>query len=165
MSTDLCSTVGSVGGEIFRQCILTRARQISRVLTAAYDQALRPHGINATQFALLVVLHELGPISRADLGRRNHQDRSTLTRNLQPLLAQGWIAEDVAEAGDGRSRPLSVTRDGKALLKRAAPAWERAQDAAKALIGDDGVGAIMGIASRLRRNTLSTGAGTTSIPD
>ncbi|NYI02115.1 MarR family winged helix-turn-helix transcriptional regulator [Cupriavidus plantarum] len=143
------SLSGTTGSDIFQHCVMTRARQISRVLTAPYEQALRPFGINATQFTLLVLVHELGPISRADLGRRNHHDRSTLTRNLQPLLTEGWIAEGVADAADGRSRPLSVTRAGKKVLKDAGPAWAEAQAMATALIGDDGVAAIMGIAKRL----------------
>jgi len=136
------------GSEILRSCLLTRTRQISRVLTAIYDQALRPFGINAPQFTLLVMVHELGPISRAALGRRNHHDRSTLTRNLQPLLAQGWIAEGTPEA-DGRTRLLSVSRPGKALIHSAAPAWSSAQATARALMGDAGADAIMGIARGL----------------
>jgi len=103
MRTEKRSPAGKPGAEIFQHCVMTRARQISRVLTAAYDQALRPFGINATQFTLLVLVHELGPISRADLGRRNHHDRSTLTRMM----------------------------------------------AATAMMGDDGVAAIMGIAAKL----------------
>ncbi|WP_454757916.1 MarR family winged helix-turn-helix transcriptional regulator [Cupriavidus campinensis] len=153
MRTDKRSVASNPGAEILQHCVMTRARQISRVLTAAYDQALRPFGINATQFTLLVLVHELGPISRADLGRRNHHDRSTLTRNLQPLLAAGWITEDAAEAADGRSRPLSVTRAGKSMLKAAAPAWAQAQAAARAMMGDDGVAAIMGIAGKLPKRS------------
>src|SRR4051794_31470120 len=34
----------SVVGEITRNCLLTRTRRISRVMTNIYDQALRPHG-------------------------------------------------------------------------------------------------------------------------
>ncbi|MEN7529363.1 MarR family transcriptional regulator [Cupriavidus sp. DL-D2] len=151
MTSGKRSPSGTTGADIFQHCVMTRARQISRVLTATYDQALRPFGINATQFTLLVLVHELGPISRADLGRRNHHDRSTLTRNLQPLLTEGWIAEDVAEAADGRSRPLSVTRAGKLVLKDAGPAWAEAQAIATTLIGADGVTAIMGIAGKLPR--------------
>jgi len=138
----------TMGSEILRNCLLTRTRQISRVLTAVYDDALRPFGIHAPQFTLLVMVHELGPISRADLGRRNHHERSTLTRNLQPLLAQGWLVEGTPEK-DGRTRPLTVTAQGKALLRKAAPAWSTAQAEARALVGEQGAGAIMGIAKEL----------------
>ncbi|MEM5389154.1 MarR family transcriptional regulator [Paraburkholderia phymatum] len=107
--------VKELSGEIARSCLLTRTRQISRVLTTIYDDALRPFGVNAPQFSLLVLIMELGPLSRSALGRRNHQDRSTLTRNLQPLIAQGWVCEGLP-GDDGRSRPLTLTQRGKALL-------------------------------------------------
>ena len=81
-----------LSSQIARNCLLTRARQISRVLTSVYDDALRPFGIVAPQFSLLVLIAEFGPISRSDLGRRNHHERSTLTRNLQPLIAQGYMS-------------------------------------------------------------------------
>jgi len=97
-----------------------------------------------------MLITELGPISRADLRRRNHHDRATLTRNLQPVIAQGWISEGYPE-DDGRIRPLSVTELGEELLHSAAPAWAAAQMKAKALMGEAGAKAIIGIASRLPR--------------
>jgi len=139
-----------VSSKIARNCLLTRTRQISRVLTAIYDEELRPFGITPPQFTLLVIIMELGPLSRSDLGRRNHHDRSTLTRNLQPLIAQGWVSEGVA-GDDGRSRPLSLTEQGKELLHRAAPAWSAAQTKTKALLGETGATALMGIAHELPR--------------
>jgi DNA-binding MarR family transcriptional regulator len=140
--------VGRVSREIARNCLLTRTRQISRVLTAIYDEALRPFGINSPQFTLLVLVMELGPLSRSDLGRRNPHGRSTLTRNLQPLIAQGWVTEGVP-ADDGRSRPLSLTAQGQELLESAASAWAVAQTKARDLLGEVGANALMDIASEL----------------
>jgi DNA-binding MarR family transcriptional regulator len=151
MSVDLQHTARrGVSSEIASNCLLTRTRQISRVLTAIYDEELRPFGINAPQFSLLVLIMELGPLSRSDLGRRNHHDRSTLTRNLQPLVSQGWVCEGPVQS-DGRSRPLSLTEQGKALLHDAAAAWSVAQTKAKALLGNVGATALMDIASDLPR--------------
>jgi len=138
----------AVSHEIAQHCLLTRTRQISRVLTAVYDEELRPFGINSPQFTLLVLIMELGPLSRAALGRRNHHERSTLTRNLQPLIAQGWVVEDLPEA-DGRSRPLSLTQQGKELLHRAASAWSAAQTKAHALLGEAGASVLMDVAREL----------------
>jgi DNA-binding MarR family transcriptional regulator len=120
-------------------------------VTAVYDRELRPHGVNSPQFTLLVLISQRGPVSRAELGRENHQDRSTLTRNLQPLIAQGWVAE-TTEASSGRSRPLLLTQQGRKLLFDAAPAWLSAQDKAKALLGETGANAIMRIAGELPRH-------------
>ncbi|MGF6722215.1 DNA-binding MarR family transcriptional regulator [Paraburkholderia sp. GAS41] len=149
MSVSIQQDTGSkVSREIARNCLLTRTRQISRVVTAIYDEAMRPFGINSSQFTLLVLIMELGPLSRSDLGRRNHHDRSTLTRNLQPLISQGWVSEGLV-GNDGRSRPLSMTEDGKALLQSAASAWSVAQSRAKAVLGEVGVHALMEIAGDL----------------
>jgi DNA-binding MarR family transcriptional regulator len=134
--------------EVTRECLVTRTRRISRVLTSIYDGELRPYGINSPQFTLLVVIFRLGPASRAEIGRQNHQDRSTLTRNLQLILAQGWVEETDNPAG-GRAKPIVLTQAGIDLLHRAAPAWRVAQTQAKAVLGDAGVAAIMDIADDL----------------
>ena len=130
------------------QCLLTRTRQISRVVTALYDQAMRPHGVQSPQFSLLVMIALRSPVSRSELGRENHQDRSTLTRNLQPLIAAGWVAEAASPDG-GRARPLSITAQGRALLRRAAPAWSLAQQQARAMLGEPGAQALTAIADAL----------------
>lgn len=140
-----------LSADITRQCILTRARQISRVLTAVYDEALRPFNIHSPQFSLLVLIAQFGPISRADLGKKNHQGPSTLSRNLQLLISQGWVTEGPADEG-GRRRPLSLTPEGIALMEGAASAWAVAQSKAKALLGESGAEVIMGIAQGLPRH-------------
>lgn len=142
-----------VSGEVTRDCLVTRTRRISRVLTGIYDQELRPFGINSPQFSLLVVISRLGPVSRAEIGRHNHQDRSTLTRNLQLILSEGWV-EEIRHATGGRGRPIVLTRSGKDLLTRAAPAWRKAQVQAKAILGETGVNAVMDIAKDLAPQSI-----------
>jgi DNA-binding MarR family transcriptional regulator len=137
-----------VTAEITNRCLLTRARQISRVVTAIYDQQLRPFGINSPQFSLLVMISRLQSASRSEMGRENHQDRSTLTRNLQVIIAEGWAAE-VAHSAGGRSKPITLTAAGKDLLCRAAVAWRLAQTQAEAVLGKPGAIAVSEIADRL----------------
>ena len=138
--------IENVIAEISGACVLMRARLISRVLTAIYDEGLRPFGIVSPQFALLVIIFAIEPATRAEIGRYHHQDRSTLTRNLKIILSQGW-AEEVQGEGGGRGRPIALTKAGKALLLEGAPAWRVAQARAKALLGKDGVTAITEIAN------------------
>jgi len=95
---------------------------------------------------LLVIISEIEPATRAEIGRYHHQDRSTLTRNLRILLSEGW-AEEVQDEGGGRGRPIVVTKAGKDLLRKGAPAWRVAQRRAKALLGEDGAIAITDIAN------------------
>ena len=134
--------------EMSSTCVLMRARLISRVITAIYDEALRPLCVGSPQFALLVVIFEMEPVTRADIGRYHHQDRSTLTRNLKIILAEGW-AEEVQDERGGRGRPIVLTKAGKNLLRNGAPAWRAAQAQAKALLGEDGVIAVTDVANRI----------------
>lgn len=126
--------------------MLMRARLISRVITAIYDEQLRPFGIVSPQFALLVVISEIEPATRAEIGRYHHQDRSTLTRNLKIILSEGWV-EEIQDEGGGRGRPIVLTKAGRDLLRKGAPAWRVAQARAKALLGENGAIAIMDIGS------------------
>ena len=126
--------------EVSRNCMLTRARRVSRVITGIYDQALRPHGINAPQFSLLVLITRLGGATRAEIGRANAQERSTLSRNLELLLKEGWVVEGQAE---GRSRPITISLAGRTVLEQAAPGWRAAQETTRNLLGETGASAIL----------------------
>jgi DNA-binding MarR family transcriptional regulator len=137
-----------VVSEIARACLMTRTRRISRVITGIYDQELRPFGINSPQFNLLALIARLGGASRAEIGRINHQDRSTLTRNLQIMLTAGWVEETSAKTR-GRAKPLSITKAGQDLMHRAVPAWRKAQLQAKDVLGERGAVAITDIADGL----------------
>ena len=140
--------IDALTNEINRECLLTRTRQISRVITSIYDQQLRPFGINAPQFSLLVVVARLGEASRAEIGRQNHQERSTLTRNLQLMLSEGWITESASNSR-GRGRAIVITKAGRKLLSDAAPAWRAAQKLGKDLLGENGVAAVKSVAKGL----------------
>lgn len=141
------SSIANLVGEVSRGCLLTRTRRISRVITAIYDEALRPFGVSSPQFSLLVVIAALSGASRAEIGRANHQERSTLTRNLAILLKEGWIEEMIPEAG--RSRPILLTKAGRELLADAADTWRSAQVKAKRLLGDSGATAVIEVADNI----------------
>lgn len=133
--------------EVAQHCLLTRTRMISRVITSIYDQALRPYEVNSSQFSTLVVIAKMNGASRAELGRANHLERSTSTRNLQLLLDQGWVEEQPAT--HGRSRPIVLSATGRELLAAAMPAWRGAQEEAKKLLGGEGASALLKIANGL----------------
>ncbi len=149
MKTDkqVATMVPALIGEVAKGCLLTRSRRIARVVTAIYDEALRPHGVNAPQFSLLVLVAKLNGASRAEIGRENHQERSTLTRNLALLISEGWVEEVVPKGG--RSRPILITDAGKELLASAGSAWRSAQGEARQMLGDEGVSAIVRLADHL----------------
>ena len=100
-------------------------RQASRALTQRYDAAFSADGIRSTQFSLLVALAQAPSIPLSRLAKAVVMDRTTLTRNLAPLVRRGLVEELGAE--DKRVRSYALTAHGKQLLVRALPGWKAAQ--------------------------------------
>jgi DNA-binding MarR family transcriptional regulator len=109
-------------------------RTVARLITNAYDDALRPSGLRVTQFALLVAIGAEQSVSITALARLIDMDRTTLSRNLKPLEKDGLIA--YGTGGWGRSRALELTAYGKERFQAATPLWERAQEAFRSKLGD-----------------------------
>ncbi|HJX86773.1 MAG TPA: MarR family winged helix-turn-helix transcriptional regulator, partial [Gemmatimonadales bacterium] len=66
-------------------CACFNVRKAARALTAFYDQVMAPTGLRATQGTLLVALARAGDIPVTRLAGILGMDRTTLTRNLEPL--------------------------------------------------------------------------------
>src|SRR5947199_9620506 len=122
---------------ISRTCIAVRLRLLNRVVTNLYDDALRPLGLKVSQLNLLVVTAKLGLAQPAKVCDLLHLDTSTLSRNVERMRAKGWL--EVVPGEDARTQPFRLTAQGRRLLERAVPAWERAQRQAEELLGEDGV--------------------------
>ncbi len=103
-------------------------RRTARTITQLYDRHLRGTGLRVNQFTLLVVLALAGeavPMGR--LATLLGVERTTLTRNLQPLEAQRYVTSGSAE--DRRQRRVAITERGRAAAAAALPAWRKAQAA------------------------------------
>jgi DNA-binding MarR family transcriptional regulator len=120
-----------------RGCTNFKLRQLTRGVNRHYDAMVASSGVKITQFSLLNHVVLLGPIRPSDLAARMNLDASTLTRNLQPLIAQGWLS---MEAGaDARSRLVAITEEGHAKWAEAKRAWKQAQLALNGRLGAERV--------------------------
>ena len=113
-------------------CLCFALRRAARAVTQHYDRLLRPSGLRTTQFSLLALLAQAGPMPMTRLATRLGLERTTLTRNLGPLAAKGWVA--VEEDEDRRVRNVRITPPGKAKAKAALPLWRKAQAGAAASV-------------------------------
>src|SRR3546814_10891132 len=75
-------------------CTNLKLRQLTRMVTRHYDGYIAKTGLKNTQFALLSYVVRLGPIQPVDLAGFMRMEASTLTRNLQPLAAQGLLRSE-----------------------------------------------------------------------
>lgn len=123
-----------------RGCTNFKTRQMARLLSRHYDVELAKAGLKTTQYSLLNhVLHQ-GPIAPGELARRMGLDASTLTRNLQPLLAAGWLVQ--AAGADARSRLITLTPAGRDKQAEALAHWKAAQLNVNATLGAERVVAL-----------------------
>ena len=94
-------------------CTNLKLRQLTRRVSQHYDLALAKTGLKTTQYSLLSHVVKLGPIRAVDLAGVMHMSTSTLSRNLQPLVAAGWVT--LGPGPDRRSRQAMLTDAGRAL--------------------------------------------------
>lgn len=123
-----------------RGCTNFKTRQLARLLSRHYDAELARAGLKTTQYSLLSHVLSLGPIAPGVLATRMGLDASTLTRNLQPLLAAGWLQQ--APGADARSRLITLTDAGRERHALARRHWKAAQLQVNAQLGSDRVAAL-----------------------
>ena len=120
-----------------RGCTNLKLRQLSRAVTRHYDAYVARTGLKNTQYSLLSHVVLLGPIQPVELARRMKLDASTLTRNLQPLVAQGWV--EIGPGADARSRIIRATAAGRSKRVEGQRAWKQAQLALNQRLSDERV--------------------------
>ena len=108
-------------------CACFNLRKAARAVTQHYDEALKPCGLRTTQFSILAVLARISPAPVARLSGALVMDRTTLTRNLKPLVGQGLVAI-LPGVDDRRKRNVSLTAKGRKAFERALPHWQAVQE-------------------------------------
>lgn len=128
--------------DVAKSCASFNLRKATRAVTQLYAAALAPSGLESTQFSLLVALalNERAPLSR--VAEKMVMDRTTLTRNLQPLVKQGWVT--VEPGPDRRERYIALTRAGRGVLDRALPLWQGVQGRVAGALGPQRLAALIG---------------------
>ena len=123
-------------------CLCSSLRRAARAATRHYDQALRPSGLSISQFDLLSTLSGHMPLSVGALADLLAMERSTLSRDLNPLERDGLVELQVGQ--DRRSRLVSLTPHGLEVLSGAGMLWQRAQTELAELLGHGQVQTLMG---------------------
>jgi DNA-binding MarR family transcriptional regulator len=110
---------------------------LTRRVTNLYNRGLRRHGLTIGQMNILVVVIRLGHANQQDVCQALHLEKSTVSRDLARMCAQGWLSK--ARGGDGRATVLRSTPAGERVLEKAYPAWREAQRRTGAMLGKQGL--------------------------
>ena len=110
--------------EVRDTCLCLHLQRAARAVARRFDAALRPVGLTSGQFSLLMSLNRPEAARIADVSTLLAMDRTTLTANLKPLERRGLVRISVDDS-DRRTRRLTLTPAGRALLSAAVPVWRR----------------------------------------
>ena len=117
-------------------CTCFALRKLTRTVTRLYDQHLAGAGIKTTQFSLLKWVSH-APLPIAGLARKMNTERTTLTRNLKPLIDAGWVT--LKSGDDARQRIATITPAGRRTVEAASRAWREAQAKLEGALGINAV--------------------------
>jgi DNA-binding MarR family transcriptional regulator len=116
-------------------CYANRLRSAARAITRRYDAVLKPLDVRISQLSVLVAINlGDGALTIVDIANKLGMDRSTLSRNLDPLVRRGLV--ELGPEARHRARHATLTPDGRALLLAAHPLWLQAQAAIAGTVAD-----------------------------
>jgi len=115
-------------------CTNFKLRQLTRLVSQHCETHFAETGLKTTQYSLLSHIDHLGPVQPSELARRMDLDVSTLSRNVQGLVAAGLV--ELAEGDDARSHRLQLSEAGRAKRQAMKGSWKRAQLSLNERLGD-----------------------------
>src|SRR5664279_1377574 len=118
-------------------CLCLHVQRAARALGRRFDDVLRPLDLSHGQFSLLISLNRPEPPTLGSVAALLAMDRTTLTANLKPLERRRLVKVSV-DKEDKRSRRLSITPAGRALLSKAYPLWTKTHAEIERLISASG---------------------------
>lgn len=134
-------SAGTADLSLPKNCLCGALSRALRAVRKDYDAALRDSGVTSAQFSILTTLSIIGEVAISELAATMGTDRTTLTRNIAPLVKAGLVAELHHE--DQRVRRLGLSDAGRKIHGDAVKGWRRAQDRLADTIGTEKAGTLV----------------------
>lgn len=116
-------------------CNCMNIRRAARAVSQFYDSVLEPGGISLNQFGMLNVIDSMQSPGISELAGEFRVDRTTMNRNLKPLLEKGLICQ--RQGSDARRKEIVLTESGHSALQRGMELWLEAQKSLELYLGAD----------------------------
>jgi len=120
--------------DVAKHCLFAKTRTVSRFVTNVYTKALKDIGLTAVQYSMLTAILMLKRSNINDLSSVLKMDRTTINRNLKPLVRDGLVYVD--ESADRREKIVMITKEGEAIYKKGYENWKAAQEMLKETLGE-----------------------------
>lgn len=105
-------------------CVAYNLRRSSLAVNRIYAREMAGAPVRGPLFSLMMTIRRRGSSTITELASELSLDRTTLTRNLQPLERKGWIV--IAPSGANR-KLVSISPKGEQAISKSLQRWERAQ--------------------------------------
>ena len=132
-------------------CYNLAMRQSSRLITQFYEDRLKTAGLKSGQFAILRAVHFTKQTTNKELQSILVLGQTTLSRNLKPLLRDGFLDLSV-DPNDQRLKLISLTLKGKKLYQKALPLWQVAQLDIRKKLGKNEISQILALSDSFVKN-------------
>lgn len=145
-TTPAAKSVPPPGAVQSSACTCFKLRSLARRVTQLYDQALAPSGLKVTQYSVIGHARRRDGVAAptvSELAQALVTDRTTLTRNLKPLVDAGFLK--IGSGADARSKAVCVTPKGEAVYQSARPMWRLAQSRMRELAGAEQLASLHGM--------------------
>ncbi len=130
------------------RCNNTALRKAGRHLTRFYDACMAEAGLRTTQYAILNLLADRGPMTMAGLAALLTMDRATMGHNLRPLERDGLVEIRIGRT-DRREREVSLSEQGRQREAEGRPLWLKAQRRFERAFGAEDAKAMRRIMARI----------------
>ena len=110
-------------------------RRADQTLSEAFYSVLGESGVARSEWRVLAVLEELGPLSVLDLTDAALSPQPTVTHAVRRLEERGLVTRTAGET-DRRQRIVAITAEGSALTRRLIDNARRLEAAALAELDD-----------------------------
>jgi DNA-binding MarR family transcriptional regulator len=121
----------------------------SHMVLKTYDDAYRPFGVRATQLPVLNLIARNGKATIKEIADETVTERSVLSRKLQVMLDNGWLAEQLNPAT--REKVFVLTKSGHALIEEVLPVRRAVQDKLLGVLSADEQRLLLGLCDKLRQ--------------
>ena len=121
--------------DVAQNCLFSKTRTVSRYITNLYTQTLKEVGMTPVQYSMLTAIQILNDANINNLSTALNMDRTTINRNLKPLIRDGLVFMN--ESSDKRERLISITKEGAKLYEKGYASWQEAQTTFKNILGEE----------------------------
>ena len=121
--------------DVAYNCLFSKTRIISRYVTNLYTKALKDIGVTPVQYSMMTAIQILKQGNINNLSSALKMDRTTINRNLKPLVRNGYV--HIKESDDKRERRISITQEGEKIYNKGYIEWQKAQKEFKESIGEE----------------------------